>query len=423
LVTGTTLGSVTDTYSYNQYGELGTYEASYGATPLYSVTYDEAAAPRDELGRVVQKTETLEGITHVYGYTYDQRGRLTDVVKDGVLGEHYEYDLNGNRTSAIVGGEEIDGIYDDQDRLLNYGDITYTYTANGELLTKTGPEGTTTYGYDAQGSLVAVELPDGMVIEYATDGPGRRVGKRVDGMLVRQWLYQDRLNPVAELDGSGNLVAEYIYGTKPNVPDYVVRGGNTYRIVSDQLGSPVLAVNVADETDVPFRAEYSAFGEMTGDGLEWMAFGFAGGLYDSDTGLVSSGAREYDASVGRWTRKDPVGFEGDGGNLYGYALGDPVNYFDPYGEGAIDILLCMYYGFRLSDEADACREEVKKTWDPSRSIEELCSDPNAGGSPEQSYANCLLRKNRKLANKFFKYCGRTAAGYGSGNLPGAKPRF
>ena len=29
------------------------------------------------------------------------------------------------------------GTYDNQDRLLSYGNYTYTYTANGELLTKT----------------------------------------------------------------------------------------------------------------------------------------------------------------------------------------------------------------------------------------------------------------------------------------------
>jgi RHS repeat-associated protein len=34
-------------------------------------------------------------------------------------------------------------------------------------------------------------------------------------------------------------------------------------------------------------------------------FGFAGGLYDPDTQLVRFAARDYDASVGRWTAKDP----------------------------------------------------------------------------------------------------------------------
>jgi RHS repeat-associated protein len=51
-------------------------------------------------------------------------------------------------------------------------------------------------------------------------------------------------------------------------------------------------------------------------------FGFAGGIYDTDTKLVRFGARDYDAEVGRWTAKDPVGFEGDGSNLYVYVTND-----------------------------------------------------------------------------------------------------
>jgi RHS repeat-associated protein len=60
-------------------------------------------------------------------------------------------------------------------------------------------------------------------------------------------------------------------------------------------------------------------------------FGFAGGLYDPDTGLVRFGARDYDADVGRWTSKDPILFDGGQGNLYLYVDGDPINRFDPNG--------------------------------------------------------------------------------------------
>ena len=45
---------------------------------------------------------------------------------------------------------------------------------------------------------------------------------------------------------SGNLVAQYVYGTKANVPDVKTDGAGTYRIMSDHLGSPRLVVNTAD---------------------------------------------------------------------------------------------------------------------------------------------------------------------------------
>ncbi|CAK0769578.1 hypothetical protein CCP4SC76_510006 [Gammaproteobacteria bacterium] len=50
-------------------------------------------------------------------------------------------------------------------------------------------------------------------------------------------------------------------------------------------------------------------------------FGFAGGLYDRDTGLVRFGYRDYDAETGQWTAKDPIGFRGGDTDLYAYAGG------------------------------------------------------------------------------------------------------
>src|SRR5580658_1305374 len=77
-------------------------------------------------------------------------------------------------------------------------------------------------------------------------GQNRRVGRLVNGALVSGWLYQDQLRPVAQLDGTGtNVVARFVYGSKPNVPDYMVTSGGTYRILSDHLGSPRAVIDVA----------------------------------------------------------------------------------------------------------------------------------------------------------------------------------
>ena len=63
-----------------------------------------------------------------------------------------------------------------------------------------------------------------------------------------------------------------------------------------------------------------------------MSFRFAGGLYDSDTGLVRFGVRDYDPAIGRWTAKDPIDFGGGDVNLYGYVFNDPVRFIDSEGE-------------------------------------------------------------------------------------------
>src|SRR5206468_5512724 len=127
------------------FGAEKTYTVTANSTTLYAVDY----GTRDALGRIVNKTETIQGTTHAYGYTYDANGRLTDVTLDGNATSHYEYDANGNR---LVGpGLTTSAVYDAQDRLLSYGNCSYAYRADGSLQTKTCPGGTTTYDYDAYG--------------------------------------------------------------------------------------------------------------------------------------------------------------------------------------------------------------------------------------------------------------------------------
>jgi RHS repeat-associated protein len=102
----------------------------------------------------------------------------------------------------------------------------------------------------------------------------------------------------------------------------------TYRIVSDHLGSPRLVVNTTDGS-VAQRIDYDEFGNITQDTAPgFQPFGFAGGLYDTQTGLTRFGARDYDAQVGRWTAKDPIKFKGGDTNLFGYIVNDPINFID-----------------------------------------------------------------------------------------------
>jgi RHS repeat-associated protein len=76
-------------------------------------------------------------------------------------------------------------------------------------------------------------------------------------------------------------------------------------------------------------SSYDAWGVVTDDtNPGFHPFGFAGGLYDENTGLVRFGARDYDARTGRWTGKDPMGFGGGQVNLYVYVGNDPVNNLD-----------------------------------------------------------------------------------------------
>lgn len=86
------------------------------------------------------------------------------------------------------------------------------------------------------GNLLEVKLSNGNDIRYLYDSQNRRVGKEVNGTLKEGFLYNGQLEPVAELDDSGNVVEQFVYGTRPNAPDYLIKGGVKYRVIADQVG-------------------------------------------------------------------------------------------------------------------------------------------------------------------------------------------
>jgi RHS repeat-associated protein len=353
LLSGTTLGQASDSLTYDEYGAPQTYQASYGVINQLSFTYTP-----DELGRIHVVTENIVGTAHTREYDYDAAGRLQTVKLDGAVAQTYGYDANDNRTA--VGGAMV-ATYDAQDRLKKYGSATCSYTPNGELKQKQDGTQTTTYVHDGIGRLSSVKLPDGRTIDYVFDAAGRRIARKLNGGVVQAFLYGDALHVIAELDAANNVVSRFVYGSRPNVPDYFVKAGVTYRIWSDHLGSPRLVVDISTGTAAE-RIDYDEFGGIVQDTNPTLQpFKYAGGLYDADTGLTHFGVREYDASIGRWIEKDPLGIGGTT-NLYTYVYGDPINFRDPIGlwswPSARDSFLAGYADFVTGGFTTAFAQQV-----------------------------------------------------------------
>ncbi|MBL7557369.1 MAG: hypothetical protein JNM24_16190 [Bdellovibrionaceae bacterium] len=332
-----TNNQVQTTNTFNNFGELSTAVTKYQTQTLADYTYT-----RDKLSRVTTVAENLRKVNGTYEtatktYGYDTVGRLETVTSGGVT-TTYEYDHNGNRTKKITPSATKIGTYDEQDRLVQYGNLYYAYNSNGERTLKTekidsnpANDLVTQYFYNSYGLLTKVILPDTKVIEYLIDGQGRRVGRKVNGTLVEGYIYQSQTQIAAVTNGSGVVTKRFIYGEKINMPDLMITGGQEYRVVSDHLGTPRQVINLTTGA-VDSKLNVDEFGNFLSiEGTERLPFRFAGGLWDADSKLLRFGARDYDPTIGRWISKDPILFRGGDTNLYGYVMNDPINFIDPRG--------------------------------------------------------------------------------------------
>ncbi|MCB9772147.1 MAG: fibronectin type III domain-containing protein [Candidatus Omnitrophica bacterium] len=317
--------------TFNGFGEVTTQSQTVNsaAAGSWTLTYNNN-------GQIATKSETVAGITSNYVYTYDSLGRLTKVEKDNTLVEEYRYTGSnplGTRTYEMNSLRGIAGrslAYNAEDQLLSVGSVTYQYDADGFLSRKTDGSSITTYNYSSRGELLQVSLPDGRTIEYIHDPLGRRIAKKINGSVVEKYLWAGLTQLLAVYDGSNNLLMRFEYSDS-RMPSVMTKDSATYYLSYDQVGS--LRAVMSSTGAIVKRIDYDSFGNILADTAPAFSvpFGFAGGLHDRDVGLVRFGFRDYDPATGRWTAKDPIGFDGGDVDLYGYVESDPINFVDPYG--------------------------------------------------------------------------------------------
>jgi len=292
------------------------------------------------------------------------------------------------------------------DGLQVYGDNTYRYDDDGYLREKVTPEGTTTYTYGTLGELREVVTPT-QTITYQHNALNQRVAKLLNGQIVEKYLWANLTTPLAIYDKDDNLVQRFEYADS-RMPLSMTQGSDKFYLHYDQVGS-LRAISDSNGHIIK-EVTYDTFGTILSDSNEAfkVPFGFAGGLYDTDSKLTRFGYRDYDAETGKWTAKDPIDFAGGDSNLYGYVLQDPVGFVDPTGEyyqvalGALGLYLAWdtisdWYDY-LTKSEDLCqannkpirtpedylryRENVQKQLENSRNIgKETTNDVLKAGYP------------------------------------------
>jgi RHS repeat-associated protein len=321
---------VNSNYTYNADGQVTSLlDRNGGGTVVASFTYTY-----DLDNRVA--TEVNMGMTTTY--TYDADSELTEETSP-LATIYYTYDAGGNRTSnnSVIGSGN---------QLLSDNDWIYTYDAVGNLIEKvgvaTGPDKglAWTYTYNNRNQMTsAVEVKGGTTLASVTftyDVFGNRIEEDASGSMlptqVARFAY-DRQNVWADLDGSNNLVMRRVFlGTVDSVAARISASGTVAWYLVDRLGS----VNVLTDSTgaVIDRILFDGYGNILSQTNPAASdrYLFTGREFDRVTGLQYNRARYYDPTTGRWTSRDPVGFDAGDTNLYRYVSNGPTGATDPTGK-------------------------------------------------------------------------------------------
>ncbi|MBF7073936.1 hypothetical protein ISG33_11045 [Glaciecola sp. MH2013] len=216
--------------------------------------------------------------------------------------------------------------------------VTYTYDAQGNMLSETDGVNTKTYSYDANQRLIGFN--DGtQSITYEYNPDGIRTSKSVDGITTDFIVDSNRdyAQVIAESDANRIIKASYTYGDDLLS---MSRNGGTFNYLYDGLGSTRALTDAGG--NVSDTHKYDAFGNLlnlTGDTQN--DYLFTGEQYDSGLDNYYLRARYYDQGVGRFTQQDTwMGHNHDPVTMhkYLYANADPVNYTDPTGNFSLSSL-------------------------------------------------------------------------------------
>ncbi len=352
--TNNTSGTIKRHYSYrydalnriskSSYAEGGSYKSKYDARVM---GYDRNGNIK-ELNRMMPSVYGGDGLDHMDLLDYTYSGNQLIAVEDdaslpeaavqgfydgNTTGNDYRYDQNGNLVMDLnkgIGTTTTNGITYNHlnlpelvtinDNSENVGNISYIYDATGVKLKKTvnrqvgALTATTTtsyagdYVYKNTGSggdrLEFISHPEGYI------EPEFEVvhGSPTNTILAFDYVYQykDHLGNVrlsyADLDNNGII----------NASTEILEENNYYMFGLKHKGYNT----VVNSTNPALKKNYNGKEFQDELGLNWHDYG----------------ARNYDASLGRWMNIDPLADNYYEYSPYAYTVNNPILFVDPDGK-------------------------------------------------------------------------------------------
>jgi RHS repeat-associated protein len=295
---------------------------NYTSTPEKLITQIQEIAPQGSAW--APKT---------WNYSYDDAYRLTQA-SSGMETYAYGLDASDNITSFQSPSSQTSPSYNDLNQIVSFGNSAYVYDKNGNVLN----DGQRTYSWDAENRLLSAESKAQPLQKttFRYDGLGRRTAIETTSGMTTETRYLWCGAQVCQARTSADTVERRYYGEG----EYRNLSGTSLYYAEDQLGS-VRDVLAAQSGNRIASFDYDSYGAITRvDGRLSTDFRYAGTFYEQRSGLNLTQFRIYDASVGHWISRDPLGDRPrerlDSGtmaavNLYEYSAGNPVNFTDPAG--------------------------------------------------------------------------------------------
>lgn len=364
-------GGVTESHTYNNSLEYTSTQATSTAGTALNLTLNYNLAGGDN-ATVTSVTNNVDSL-RTQSFTYDPLNRILSAKSsatsgvdcwgqnfgpDGVVADDGVANLtkinNGSQAPPPCTFGLLNATVDANNHINT--DSTYATDAAGNM-TKDGSGTGYLYTFDAEGRLTLAAGPSGGPYCYVYDGNGLRVAKKsgatscASGTVTKLYWRSIAGNALAESDGSGNTLNEYVFFAGRRIASRITSNGNVgiFYYFADQLGSVRTITtgsgkNPDGSNQTPgwlcYDADFTPYGQEISftARLQTTAcppnYRFTGYEYDSETTNYYAFARYYSPRLGRFLSTDPIGGAiGDlqSHNSYAYVLNDPLNFTDPTG--------------------------------------------------------------------------------------------
>jgi RHS repeat-associated protein len=310
MVSDSLASGKTESWSYDTEGRSTAYSVS-PSFYNYGLTYSPT---------ITSSTDSVNGN---YSYTYDDFGRLA-TAGNGTNNFSYGYDRWGNRWN--------------QTRTKGSGpNPTYNFTSNNQIASgnkvfydaagNISNDGFHSYTYDAEGRLLTV---DGTGAAYTYNSRGQRVGSSYANAEYLLGLSGERLATITP--GTTTVLWNDYFISGRHWGD--LQNGTTFLLYSDWLGTLRKWDGLSSGqgcTNLPFGDLWSCTGGTIGNN------GFASMVNNPESTTNEADNRQQTPTEGRWLTPDPAGVavmdvtNPQTWNRYAYVMNNTVSNIDPTG--------------------------------------------------------------------------------------------